>query len=132
MANWLDIPLLRVMEKGLDAASLRQKVLADNIANLETPDFKRSDVKFDQVFQEALGQSENLVLKVTNSEHLTGTGESSGNVIVTDPGQLHSNGNNVNIDREMTNVAENNIYYSALTRASSMYTGILRLLINQK
>ena len=131
MSNWLDTPLLKVMEKGLDTASLRQKVIANNVSNLETPGFKRSDVDFQKAFETALGKDANLSLKHTSAQHLDGVAFEQ-QILVTDPSSIQANGNNVDIDREMTNVAENGIYFNALSRATTMQMGLLRLLITQK
>ena len=131
MSGWLDTPLLKIMEKGLDTSSLRQKVIANNVANLETPGFKRSDVDFQKAFDNALGKDNNLSLKLTSAKHIPGVGDMQ-NILVTDPSSIQTNGNNVDIDREMTNVAENGIYFSSVSRATTMQMGILRLLINQK
>lgn len=56
MAGWLDGPMLTALEKGLDASSLRQKVLSDNVANVDTPNFKRSDVDFQTVLGSVIGE----------------------------------------------------------------------------
>lgn len=132
MSSWLDTPVLQVLEKGLDASSLRQKVLSNNVANIETPGFKRSDVDFKKALENALNTKDSLSLKLTSQKHIAGVNKGLEELIVTDPSSLHNNGNNVNIDREMTNVAENGIYYNSLTRTASMQIGIMRLLINQK
>jgi flagellar basal-body rod protein FlgB len=50
---------LNILEKGLDASWTRNEVLANNIANADTPDFKRSDIEFESVFQKALGDGSN-------------------------------------------------------------------------
>ena len=42
--SFLDKPSWNMMERSLDASTLRQKVVANNIANVDTPNFKRSDV----------------------------------------------------------------------------------------
>jgi len=132
MSGWLDTPVLQVIEKGLDASSMRQKVLSNNVSNAETPGFKRSDVDFKKALDKAMGTSNTLSLKLSSPKHIAGVTDGPENLIVTDQSSLHNNGNNVDIDREMTNIAENGIYFNSLTRTSSMQLGIMRLLINQK
>ena len=56
MSSWLDTKVLNILEGGLDGLSLRNKVLADNIANVDTPNFKKSDVNFEAVLQTAIGK----------------------------------------------------------------------------
>lgn len=133
MSGWLDTPILNLLEKSLDASSLRQKVLADNVANVDTPGFKRSDVDFQAALASALGQEDQtLPLKETQPGHLPGVAASSSNVIVQDQSTaLRNDGNNVDIDKEMTDVAENSMYYNATTQAISSQLGLLRMVIQQ-
>lgn len=134
MSGWLDSPNLKLLEKGLDASSLRQRVLADNIANVDTPGFKRSDVDFQKVLAGAMNDSSQpLALKQTLPGHLPGVNDSSQNAVVKDANtSLRNDGNNVDIDQEMTNIAKNELYYNGLTRALSEKMGILRSVIEEK
>ena len=134
MAGWLDNPLLTLLEKGLDASSLRQKVIADNVANVDTPGFKRSDVDFSAVLGEAMGATNPVLpLKVTSEQHLPGVAPSAQAAVVVDQSTtLRNDGNNVDIDKEMANVAENGLYYNAATRVISSQLGLLRMVIQEK
>lgn len=134
MSGWLDNPVMKVLETGLDASSMRQKVLSNNIANVDTPDFKRSDVNFQQVLGEALGEpGTNLPLKVTSPQHIQGVPGSVQSGVVTDENTtLRNDGNNVNIDQEMANVAENSLYYNSVTQSVTNQLGLLRMAIDGK
>lgn len=136
MSGWLDSPILNILEKGLDASSLRQKVLADNVANVDTPGFKRSDVSFQEVLGQALGEENSttgLLLKRTSPQHLPGSNENAVTGVVQEQNtSLRNDGNNVDIDREMANVAENGIYYNSVTRAISAEIALLRAAIQGK
>lgn len=131
MSGWLDGPVLNVLQKELNASSLRQQVLANNVANIDTPNFKRSDVDFQAVLSAALGEkSGDLSLKLTSLRHIPGVAEGDGTGIVTDQTtSLRNDGNNVDVDREMSNVAENGLYYNSLTRTISSQLGLLRMVI---
>lgn len=108
---------IKVLEMGLAASSLRQRVLAHNIANVGTPGFKRSRVEFERQLAEAVQERrevtalEPVVVRETNS-----TGR--------------PDGNNVDIELEMTQLAENQVLYSALTRQLSDHFARLRSVIN--
>lgn len=133
MSDWLNTPALRIMEKGLDASSLRQRVLANNVANVDTPGFKRSDVNFQAALSSALGQSEVLPLKETLPGHLTGVANSPATEVKQDTStSLRNDGNNVDIDKEMADVAKNSIYYDSVTQAISSQLGILRMVIQER
>ena len=131
MSGWLDGPVLNVLQKGLEASNLRQQVLSNNIANVDTPNFKRSDVNFQAILGAALGEDGGtLPLEKTMPQHITGSAEGAGADIVTDNStSIRNDGNNVDIDSEMSNVAENGLYYESLTQAISSQLGLLRLVI---
>lgn len=132
MSDWLNTPIINILEKSLDAASLRNKVLSNNIANVDTPDFKRSDVDFNVVLGQALGVEGELPLKLTSERHLQKSGLNANGVVEDQNTAYRTDGNNVDIDREMVNVAENGIYYNSVTRAISAQLAHLRTVITQK
>lgn len=133
MAGWLDGRVLNVLQKGLEASSMRQQVLSNNVANIDTPNFKRSDVDFQAVLGAVLGgKSEILSMKLTSTQHIPGLADKVGvgaGVVTDQATSLRNDGNNVDVDREMTNVAENGLYYNSLTRAISSQLGLLRMVI---
>lgn len=133
MSGFLDSPVLTLLQNGLDASSLRQRVLANNIANVDTPGFKRSDVDFSRIFASALGQGNDLSLKETSSQDLPGVLASSQTGVIQDQStSLRNDGNNVDIDQEMADVANNGLYYDSLTQAISSQLGLLRMAIQGK
>jgi flagellar basal-body rod protein FlgB len=131
MSGWLNGPVLNVLQKGLEASSMRQQVLSNNVANIDTPNFKRSDVDFQAVLGAVLGEKSGaLSMNLTSSKHIPGLADGGGSGIVTDQAtSLRNDGNNVDVDREMSNVAENGLYYNSLTRAISSQLGLLRMVI---
>lgn len=101
----------------MQAASLRQQVLAHNIANANTPGFKRSRVEFENRLNEAVaaGQDPAAVrAQVVKEVDLAG----------------RPDGNNVDIEREMTSLAQNQIWYATLTRQLSDQLARIRMVIN--
>lgn len=134
MSGWLDTPVINVLNKGLDASSQRQRVLSNNVANIDTPNFKRSDIDFQKVLGQALGEvGDDLPLKVTSPLHLQKPEAANLSGVVTEQGSsFRTDGNNVDIEREMTNVAENGLYYNSVTQAVSSQLGLLRMVIQQR
>lgn len=131
MSGWLNGPVLNVLQKGLEASSMRQQVLANNVSNIDTPGFKRSDVDFQTVLGTVLGdKSGALSMKLTDQKHILGITNVGGSGIVTEQSTtLRSDGNNIDVDTEMTNVAENGLYYNSLTSAISSQLGLLRMVL---
>lgn len=107
----------RVLELGLAAASLRQRVLAHNIANVGTPGFKRSRVEFERQLTEAVQERRSVVdVEPAVVRETTTSGR--------------PDGNNVDIELEMTQLAQNQVLYSALTRQLSDHFARLRAVIS--
>ncbi|MDI4646227.1 flagellar basal body rod protein FlgB [Cohnella hashimotonis] len=104
------------LEGALHAASLRQSVLQNNVANVDTPDFKRSDVQFEQLLSQAMnGGHSTLIGKRTDARHIAigASGSIPDAQVLTDKTTVFNNsGNNVDIDSEMTKLAENQLRYN--------------------
>ncbi|AEX85995.1 flagellar basal-body rod protein FlgB [Marinitoga sp. 1135] len=110
---------LNIIPKSLDAVSVRQRVYSHNIANYNTPGYKRKDVSFEEELRKALGDSNEIKLKTTNQKHLKNIpdlNEVSYNIIEDKSRSNREDGNNVDIDVEMVKMMENTLQYNALTR----------------
>lgn len=120
-------PRVSVLEQALSASSLRQKVISNNISNVNTPGFKKSEVVFEDLLQNAIGSGNKLAMKKTNPQHLPlqRNGIPTPAVKVIDKTTFRTDGSNVDIDIEMANLSKNNIYYNAVVQQlSSYFTGI--------
>lgn len=128
----LSSPQEAVLTQALSASSLRHKVLSNNIANVNTPGFKRSDVVFEDKLAEAMGGGNRLALTVTNEKHLPGRSVGFAPSIVTDTmTSLRTDGNNVDIDAEMAGVAKNTLYYEAVAQQLGRYFTNLKSAIKE-
>ncbi|MDU2066191.1 MAG: flagellar basal body rod protein FlgB [Sporomusaceae bacterium] len=110
-----------LLEKALSASALRQKVISNNIVNVNTPGFKRSEVIFEDKLQQAIGGPKLLSLVRTHGAHLSGTREVSTDpaVVVDKDTSMRLDGNNVDIDKEMAGLAKNSIYYNSVAQQLS-------------
>lgn len=107
-----------ILEKALAASALRQKMISNNIANVNTPGFKKSEVLFEDKLQEAMSQTQ-LPLVRTHDNHLDATNSSSNltpSVMVDNTTSMRLDGNNVDIDKEMATLAKNSIYYNSVAQ----------------
>ena len=108
------------LQNGLNAAWLRNSTILNNVANVDTPDFKSSGVEFESLYQRMKNdQADGFQAKQTRATHMDfGTGSSTveGVVVKRDNTTYREDGNNVDIDQEMTDFAKNVIYYNALLR----------------
>lgn len=102
---------INVLDKAADASWMRDQIIANNIANVDTPGYKRKDVQFESYLMGALLGDGSLDHRVANADlnALKAT-------VYTDNAALsyRMDGNNVDIDTESANLAENQIRYYAL------------------
>ncbi|MEN1984974.1 MULTISPECIES: flagellar basal body rod protein FlgB [Paenibacillus] len=116
--NLLNDISFKRLQGALDASNMRQNAIANNIANADTPYFKRSDVSFEEMLQQQMNDGDIKVLKgkVTDPRHFVIGPSSSVPAPVVEMDQstsMNNNQNNVDIDREMSLLAENQLRYNA-------------------
>ena len=112
------------MEQGLRVRAQRQQVLATNIANADTPNYKAKDLDFNQAMKAALGNTgsqENM--SVTNSKHIGSANNVSAQVKERSNLQNSADGNTVDMDVEQSQFAENALQYETLV---SMINGTFK------
>lgn len=102
---------LDVMNKALDASMMRNNIISNNIANQETPGYKRQDVKFETILAKEIESKGTSTIDVNTLEGEVYTDRQSFS------GRL--DGNNVDIDQEMSELAKNKLRYETLTRRAS-------------
>ncbi|HOK39823.1 MAG TPA: flagellar basal body rod protein FlgB [bacterium] len=109
-----------VVAKGLDASMLRQEVYSNNLANLNTPGFKRDDVVFESELRRALYGPQPIPANRTMPKHFKFKGEITVNEVK--PGIFlekdtfsRNDENNVDLNEEMANLTKNELMYSSLT-----------------
>lgn len=105
---------LDVQKKALDASWLRQSVLSNNLANVNTPGYKRQDVAFDNVLDGFLQGSRKSMYK-THPNHMDIMPSEDAQVVTESGSSMRIDGNSVNVDVEMAELAKNSIKYNAMT-----------------
>ena len=119
---------VNVLSKAADAAWIRNDVISHNIANVDTPGYKRQDVGFEAQLRQALGNSryETVDAKVS---HLTS--EELNARIYTDAANFsyRLDGNNVDIDTEEAELAANQIKYNGLIDSINQEFANLKLVM---
>jgi flagellar basal-body rod protein FlgB len=112
-----------ILTKSLDASGLRHRVIADNIANVETPGFTRSEVSFEEKLRQATlsgGDSASERLESITPE-ITPDRQSP----------ARADGNNVSIEKEIAGMAKNSLEYESLVQLMNMKTSMLRTAITE-
>ncbi|MEH7122863.1 flagellar basal body rod protein FlgB [Bacillus sp. JJ1532] len=105
---------ITTIENGLNYSSLKQKVISQNIANEATPGYKAKEVSFKQSLETAVNRS--IEANRTDQRHFSFKSSplSNAGIINRKNVSYNHNGNSVDIDKEMTDLAGNQIYYNAL------------------
>lgn len=111
---------INVLERGLDASWTRNSVISNNIANVDTPGYKRKDVQFEDYLMAEVGYTDNLDREVANAEmdELFATTYTEYEDV-----SYRIDGNNVDIDTESAELAKNTIkYYTMLDSVSQEFS----------
>ena len=100
--------ILDIINAGMTAETLRQRAIANNIANLETPGYRRIDVKFEQLLARCLRSSGEFDLSEIEAQ-------------IYQPKQtpVKSNGNDVNFEAEIGQMIKNTLRHKAYIRLLS-------------
>lgn len=119
---------INILDKASDASWVRNEVISNNIANVDTPNYKRKDIEFENYLARELEGRGSLDQKVANAR-LSSLNATS----YTDHAELsyRLDGNNVDIDTENAYLAENQIrYYTLLDSMSQEFSRIKTVLLN--
>lgn len=122
-----------VLEKALGAASLRHKIISNNIANVNTPKFKKSEVSFENQLELAMSSEKSPIAR-THERHLPvksiGINDVAPMINTITTTSFRNDDNNVDIDSEMAGLAKNSIYYNAVADRINKYFSNLKSVIN--
>jgi len=107
------------LSRGMSAANLRQEVISNNIANVNTPHFKRSAVNFEDLLAKELHLDDDgrrLDIVRTHDRHLPIPIHGKVNAVVEEDQTttMRVDDNNVDIDIEMAELSKNQLYYNAM------------------
>lgn len=120
---------IRTLENRLDYATAKNRTISNNISNIDTPNYKSKDVVFKDILNEVYSQP--METKRTNERHLpfSQTNHSSYQIVTKNNTTFNHNGNNVDVDKEMAELAKNQIYYQALVDRINGKFGSLQTVI---
>lgn len=118
MINTNAFDYINVLDKAADAAWLRNECIANNIANVDTPNYKRQDVDFESVLARELGNNhlvdlDDKIARAKTSRLSVGAYTDETNY------SYRLDGNNVDIENENVYLAENQLKYQGLLNSIS-------------
>lgn len=113
--------IVDLIDAGIRAQTLRQKALANNIANLETPGYRRIDVKFEELLAKCLRSNGEFDLSDIEAE-----------LYRPKKTPVKSNGNDVNLEAEIGQMIKETLRHKAYIRLLSKKYNQIDLAINLK
>jgi flagellar basal-body rod protein FlgB len=105
---------LRLHSQALELRSRRTELVAANLANADTPNYKARDLDFKEAMASAMGADRPL--KVTHAAHLQAPGHDPDELLYRTPTQMSLDGNSVDAEREKAVFADNALRYQASLR----------------
>ena len=128
-----DIPILSMLRSRMQWGQARQQVLAENVANADTPNYRARDIAAPD-FSRELSLVSSVGLERTDPNHIAGPADGGDSPFATDASaryEIRPRGNSVSHEDEMMKVGSNQMDYEAVT---SMYThslGLIRIAIDR-
>lgn len=121
----------KILEKSLNATWARNEAISQNLANVETPGYKRKDVPFEQRLKEAMDDatpvnSTRTAVSKVNVDDIDISIEEDNSSL-----SMRLDGNNVDVDSEAAQLAKNSIKYNVLTDALNSQYKRLRTVITE-
>lgn len=101
-----------LIKMGLDATELRSKAIGNNIANINTPGYKRKYVTFEETLNDNFKNTPKIEMKEDKNS------------------SIRFDGNNVDLENEKINQAANSLQYNALITISNIKLGMTKSVIS--
>jgi flagellar basal-body rod protein FlgB len=123
-----NLGLFKLMSRKMGWLTQRQEVLAQNVANADTPEYKGRDLK-PFTFRDALADSRRMTPVSTNAAHLKGTVATGGvdkEQRVRNPYETAPDGNNVVIEEQMMKLSQTGMDYQTITNLYKKQVGLLK------
>lgn len=123
---------MQVLQRSMDASAARQAVTASNVANLDTPGYTPKDVDFDAALDAARAEFAASPSR-TNDRHLGASARAEAGLDTFESPDLAPgpDGNSVDLDTQMSRMAETAVLYQASARSTSKKMALLRYVVSE-
>ena len=125
-----------LLERALDAETMRRRVISNNIANVDVPHFRRSEVNFEsqlrRVIDERANPDSQLPAQMTDERHIPffvprDIDSVEPRINLDYSTVMRNDGNNVDIEKEMVDAAKNMMRYNAFVTSYNNNARMLRI-----
>ena len=122
---------LEIITRALDGSSRRGELIANNLANVSTPGYKRQDINFKSALKKEMNLGTSIKLKTTQNEHLPFSKQYASVQSSQNNRNNRNDQNSVDIEVEMAELAKNSIYYNVMTNRAAGHFSTLNQVIQQ-
>ena len=127
-----------IAEAALNYRAARQDMIASNIANVDTPNYRPRDIRFEEALAQKSAElygakDATLQMTKTSSTHLGGfdtSNQTKGTTFFRDGHMARNDGNSVDLDVESSEMAKNSLMYTALVAAMKKNGNIFKSVID--
>ena len=129
---------MNYLPRGLHASTMRHEVISNNLANINTPKFKRSELEFEELLAKEIYGDEptgKLQMVRTHEKHLPMKKLpfiAEPQITLDSSTTMRVDKNNVDVDIEMATMAKNQLYFSAMARQLGSYVSRMKNTISSK
>ena len=122
---------IEIITSALAGSARRGELIANNLANVSTPGYKRQDIDFKSALKKEMDSSSSVELKTTQNNHLAFSRQYSAVQNSENSRISRNDGNSVDIEVEMAELAKNSIYYNVMTNRAAGHFSTLNQVIQQ-
>lgn len=127
---------LKALTTAVNFREMRQELISSNVANANTPGFKAKKMDFEEALARALDVDGQMQMNVNDGRHYNVGNGGFNNLepeIYDNPnGVVSENGNTVDVEAEMAQMAENKLMYDALVQLINKKMGMMKYAINSE
>lgn len=127
---------LKALATSLNFRQLRQELLTSNVANAETPGYRAKRLDFEDALARAIDLDETQTLAITNGRHFNVGGGGFNNlrpeIYEEANGIVSDDGNNVDREQEMAQMAENEVLYNASVELLRKKLGLMKYILQSE
>jgi flagellar basal-body rod protein FlgB len=125
-----DVPILSMLRTRMHWHQDRQRLLAENVVNSDTPNFRPRELK--ELKFDGTAAPGSLTLATTHASHVGAAEVSQFQVVRANQIETRPGGNSVNIEDEMLKVAQNQMDYQAATTLYTRSLGLLKTALGKR
>jgi flagellar basal-body rod protein FlgB len=118
----MSAPGMQALLANVEVLQARQRAISQNVANVDTPGYQAIDVNFPAAMAQALAEQA--------APGGTGIASPASMPLVGDPGVMRVDGNGVDVDKQMVEIAQTNAWYAATSQDLQLQLQLLKTAVS--